>query len=173
MSFDVGAALYGVDLLRVREARSWKKPTRRRLAPSGSAEAIGFRGGVVPLVDMRHLFGLEPFGASAHRDVIIVQAQLADGERTAGLVVDAVRGEVDVRGMERRDGPDIAGQSHLNVVDGIVNIDDASLLTLLDLPRLLSCGLGLTATMNVECPGCDAAPGVDCSSCLSSQSSPF
>jgi purine-binding chemotaxis protein CheW len=140
--------------------------------PSRPPDVIRFRGDIVPLVDLRRLFGLEPFGAHAPRAIIIARAHLADGERTVGLAVDAVIGEIDIRGKDRRDGPDLAGHSHLNVVDGIVTIDDATLLTLLDLPRLISGGLGLTATVTVECPGCDAAPGVDCSSCLSSQSSP-
>lgn len=173
LGFSVGAERYGIDLLRVQQIRSWRAQARPAHSPPKPPEVIRFRGDVVPLVDLRRLFGLAPAGPHAPREFIVTQVHLAAGEQTVGLVVDAVDGEIDVRGRDRRDGPDLAGNAHLNVVDAIVTNDDSTVLTLLDLPRLVSCGLGLTATVNVVCPGCDAAPGVDCSSCLSAQHSPF
>ena len=60
LTFMLAGEEYGVDILRVQEIKGWDKVTRIPHSPDYVLGVINLRGAVVPIVDLRRRFGLEP-----------------------------------------------------------------------------------------------------------------
>ncbi len=102
------------------------------LDPRSVSEADGttsmiFRGGVVPLVNLRALVGLEQVSA-AHRPVIMLRF----GDRRSGLVVDRIAGqrEIVVKAFA-------APRGTLPVFSGATILGDGRVVLILDAVRLV------------------------------------
>src|SRR4051794_27772643 len=86
ISFRVGSQEFCVDIMDVREIRGWTLATPLPHSPDFVRGVINLRGAVLPIVDLSARLGLGITETTA-RSVIIVTRM---GERTVGLLVDAV-----------------------------------------------------------------------------------
>lgn len=84
--FRLAEEWYGLDIGVVQEIIAWQPVTRVPRAPADVEGIINLRGHIIPVVDLRRRFGLEP--AAPGREARIVVAEL--GERVVGLRVDGV-----------------------------------------------------------------------------------
>ena len=98
VEFEIGEVRYGADIMRVREIVN---PRRVIPVPSAPSYVIGVadhRATVVPVVDLRQRFGLEPEPSERAKWVIVDTR----GMDTA-LLVDKVSGVTPVSRSDRRD----------------------------------------------------------------------
>ena len=86
VSFRLAGQDYGIDNLKVQEIRGYETPTRLANVPAFIKGVLNLRGVIVPIIDLRLRFKLEPGEPGV---VIILKA----AARVVGVVVDAV-GEV-------------------------------------------------------------------------------
>ena len=86
LTFCLGDETYGIDILKVREIRSYEKPTRIADAPPFIRGVINLRGVIVPIVDLRVKLGCE----RAEIDAFTVAIVLDVKGRVVGAVVDSV-----------------------------------------------------------------------------------
>jgi purine-binding chemotaxis protein CheW len=86
LSFRLGGEAYGIDILKVQEIRSCESATHLVQAPRVVKGVVNLRGVIVPLVDLRLHFGLDP-AADTELTVVIV---LTVAQGVVGIVVDAV-----------------------------------------------------------------------------------
>jgi purine-binding chemotaxis protein CheW len=96
LSFILAGEQYGVDVVRVQELKGWDSVTRVPSTPPYVLGVINLRGAIVPVIDLRirlHL-GQAPYGASTV--IVVVRVPGARGERTVGLVVDAMNSVHDI-----------------------------------------------------------------------------
>ncbi len=94
LTFQVGGAEYGVEILRVKEILEYQRPTPMPQAPPTVRGLINLRGAVVPVVDLAVKLGL-PQQVPTRRSCIVI----VEGEREVGLVglaVDAVNQVIDL-----------------------------------------------------------------------------
>ena len=66
ITFTLGAGEYGVDIMAVREIKGWSETTAIPNAPRFINGVINLRGIIVPIMDLRARFGMEP--SHAHAD---------------------------------------------------------------------------------------------------------
>lgn len=140
LTFILAGEEYGVDILRVQEIRSWQEPTRIPNMPDFILGVINLRGNVVPIVDLRRRFALENVEFDATTVVIVVKISHKNGERTIGLVVDAV---TDVNMISQDDiqtAPDFGKVVSTDFVKGLANIKDRMVI-LLEIDSLINVGL--------------------------------
>ena len=91
LSFKLGGEEYGVDILKVQEIKGWEGATPIPNMPSYILGVINLRGTVVPIINLRAFFEMEPLQFTKTTVVIVVRVVDEEkGERTMGLVVDAV-----------------------------------------------------------------------------------
>src|ERR1700744_2747257 len=90
LTFVCGGEEYGVEILRVQEIKGWEHVTRVPYAPSYVLGVMNLRGMIVPVIDLRARLNLEKKSFDASTVVIVVRVQSARGEKTVGIVVDAV-----------------------------------------------------------------------------------
>lgn len=101
LTFKCGGQGYAVDIMSVREIRSWSQPTPLPHAPPFMRGMVNLRGSVLPVMDLAQRMG-RPATTDDPRNVIIVIQQ---GKRFHGLLVDAVSDIVHPRKDQLQDVP--------------------------------------------------------------------
>lgn len=92
VTFAVAEQRYGLNILEVREIRIWSGVTALPNAPEHVRGVINLRGAIIPVIDMRALFGLGQTVPTSTHVVVIVAAH--DG--LTGLLVDSVSDIVSI-----------------------------------------------------------------------------
>ncbi|MCC2607801.1 chemotaxis protein CheW [Planctobacterium marinum] len=90
LSFKLAGLDYAVDILRVQEIRVWQASTRIPYSPAYVNGLINLRGAIVPIVDLRLRLGLDYRDYDAETVTLIMDVVLNEGNKTIGIVVDAI-----------------------------------------------------------------------------------
>src|SRR5215470_16582614 len=96
LTFKLAGEEYGVGILTVQEIRGWSAVTAIPHSPPWVLGVIDLRGVVVPVIDLRRRFELEPATFGPSTVVIVIRVSSGGEERTVGLVVDAVSEVYDI-----------------------------------------------------------------------------
>ncbi len=80
----------------VQEIRGWSPVTCIPQSPPHVLGVLNLRGAVVPVIDLRRLFGLEAAAVSPTTVIIVLSLATATGKRECGVVVDSVADVVDL-----------------------------------------------------------------------------
>lgn len=141
LAFKLGAEEYGIDILRVQEIRSYEAPTRFANSPAFIKGVINLRDVVMPIIDMRIKFKLEPVNYDACTVVIVLNI----GQQMVGMVVDGVSDVVTFTTEQLRPVPGFSSSidsEHLLAIGTMQN----RMLILLDIEKILAPALmGLVA----------------------------
>ncbi|WP_084268124.1 chemotaxis protein CheW [Azohydromonas lata] len=133
LAFKLGGEEYGIDILRVREIRSYEAPTRIANAPDFVMGVINLRGVIVPVVDMRVKLGL----ASPRYDEFTVVIVLSIGNRVVGMVVDSVCDVITLGAAQMLPVPDFNAHVSAEHLMAIGSLDERMLI-LVDIERLMT-----------------------------------
>ncbi len=131
VSFKVDESEYGIDIMAVREIQGWVNVTTLPNTPEYVRGVLNLRGVIVPLFDLRCRFGNGLTDATALHVVIIV----AVGERTMGLLVDAVSDILTINSEEILPVPEIESRGDQRFLDGLITVQDR-MVALLEIDRL-------------------------------------
>ncbi|HHL4080908.1 TPA: chemotaxis protein CheW [Burkholderia sola] len=136
VAFVLGGDEYGIDIQSVREIRPYVEPTPAADAPPFVKGTINLRGLVMPIVDLRMTFSLDPIGDTVPTAIIVLDG----AEQAIGLIVDSVSDVVDIDRSARRPAPEVGTAMQTEFVTGLAvheGDDGKQLLTLLDIDRLM------------------------------------
>ncbi len=136
LSFFLDGEEYGVDILRVQEIKCWENATEIPNAPEYIKGVINLRGTIVPIVDLRLRFGLEPVEYTKTTVVIVLKVISAERERTVGFVVDAVSEVYNIENGLLQPPPEMGDSLDLDFVKGLTAINN-NMVVLLDVDRLI------------------------------------
>lgn len=128
---------YGIDILTVREIRSWEDITVLPNAPQFVKGVINLRGTIVPLIDLRLRFGLPSIEYGALTVVIIVKVAFEKGSKVMGVVVDAVSDVYSIAEHETKAVPHLSQLNDSEYVAGLVNVND-KMIALIDLQKTMN-----------------------------------
>ena len=122
-TFAVGADLYAMDIMRIREIVRPMPVTPVPKAPAGMVGVMDLRGQVLPLFDLRLRFDLGPRAEAdlVHVRYLIIQL---DG-RTLGLVVEQVHDVVNLTRAQLRVGPGVMAGEAAQVFLGVAPVSTA------------------------------------------------
>jgi purine-binding chemotaxis protein CheW len=148
LTFQLAGEEYGVDILRVQEIKGWERATRIPHAPHYVLGVINLRGAIVPIIELRRRFSLESVEFGPTTVVIVVKVAGERGERTVGMVVDAVCEVYNVAATDVNPPPEVGSSVDTAFVRGLAAVED-KMLILLDIDRLINAsvldGLGAAA----------------------------
>jgi purine-binding chemotaxis protein CheW len=137
MTFRLAREEYGLEILKVRELIGLMEITRVPKAPPHVRGVINLRGKVIPVVDLRLKFGMDPTDPTSQTVIIVVQLSAENGGLTMGILVDEV---LEVRAITAEDiepPPNLQGEVTTNFVRGVGKADKR-VIFLLDIDRVLS-----------------------------------
>ena len=131
---------YGVDIMKVQEIRGWDGATAIPNTPDYVLGVSNLRGMVVPIIDLRQRFQLPNAEFNSTTVVVIVKVASESGERTVGLVVDAVSEVYNLPEEVIGDTPDLGGAINTAFVKGLATMDE-KMIILLDIDHLVNTGV--------------------------------
>lgn len=137
ITFRSGDQEFGADIMAIREIRGWTETTPLPHAPDYVRGVINLRGVVLPVVDLKTRLGLGITETNTKDVIVVVQA----GERTAGLLVDAVSDILTVTCAEIQPTPELARDRGAAFVEGIAVLSER-MVTILSMDRLISSLIG-------------------------------
>ena len=136
LTFMLAGEEYGVAILKVQEIKGWDRVTRIPHTPDYVLGVINLRGAVVPILDLRRRLGLGNVEFGPTTVVIVVRVDNGSGERTVGMVVDAVSEVYNVAAAETKPPPDVCGNVNTVFVKALATVQNRMLI-LLDMERLI------------------------------------
>ena len=136
LTFRIANSFYGLDILRVREIRGWSQPREIPNVPRYIKGVMDFRGGIVPIIDLRVRFGQSLAEYDRETVVILVSVEQEGRSAIMGIVVDRVADVMDVAPADIKARPDLGDQLDTRYLPGIVKRDDHMVL-LVDVDKLL------------------------------------
>ena len=137
LTFVCGGEEYGLEILRVQEIKGWDHVTRVPYAPAYVLGVMNLRGVIVPVVDLRTRLNLEKRNFDASTVVIVVRVRSSRGEKTVGIVVDAVSEVYSVPADAIKPVPELGSNADGSCVRGIATVD-GKMVMLLDIDSLLA-----------------------------------
>ncbi len=137
ITFLVDTEEYGVDALRVQEIIRYLKPVKVPNAPASIQGVINFRGEVIPVVDIRKTFGLNPLEIDQYTVIVILETE----GKIFGIVVDRILDMVDIP-LSKIDDSSV-GSSQLNrkYLKAMVKFD-SRLILILNLDKIITFDMG-------------------------------
>jgi purine-binding chemotaxis protein CheW len=133
ITFTIGEELYGVDILKIQELIGFSNVTQVPNLPEYILGVINLRGNVIPVIDLRIKFGMEPKEYNKFNVIIVLNV---DG-RYIGLVVDSVHDVVSLSDDKIGETPSFTTQIDTTFIKNISHID-GKLVVILDTNKILS-----------------------------------
>jgi purine-binding chemotaxis protein CheW len=137
LTFVCGGEEYGVEILRVQEIKGWDHVTRVPYAPAYVLGVMNLRGMIVPVIDLRTRLKLEKRNFDASTVVIVVRVRSSRGEKTVGIVVDAVSEVYSIVADAIQPVPELGSIADGSCVRGIATVD-GKMVMLLDIDSLVA-----------------------------------
>lgn len=125
-TFHVADLFLGLDVASVQEVLRGQEVTRLPLASSSVRGIINLRGRIVPAVDLRRCFDLEPAPPGLEAATIVVRAT----ETAVSLLVDDVGDVIAVSEEAFARTPETMRQSARELLHGVFSLEDRLLLEL-------------------------------------------
>ena len=132
ISFRVGEQEYCVDIMAVREIRGWSPATTLPQSPGYVRGVINLRGAVLPIMDLACRLGMPVIEPTVRSVFIVVKA----GDRTVGLLVDAVSDILSINDDMIQPTPDVACDAVRSFVRGIISVE-GRMISEISLDRIL------------------------------------
>lgn len=138
LSFFLGNEEYGVEILRVREIIGLIDITPLPQMPSYVKGVINLRGKIIPVIELRAKFALDPKEYTEETCVIVVEVTEEDDERFhMGVIVDNVSEVIDIPRSNIDPAPKFGGAMNTSYILGMGKVKD-KVLTLLDIDKVMS-----------------------------------
>lgn len=119
LSFRVEDQEYSVDIMSVREIRSWTKATSIPHAPDYVRGVINLRGTVLPVVDLALRLGIRSQEPNERSVIIVVDI----GGRAVGLRVDAVSDILSVPSDALQPPPDLMSEEAADFIRALTIVE--------------------------------------------------
>jgi purine-binding chemotaxis protein CheW len=140
VSFKLGPEHYGADINLIHELKGWDTITRIPYTPKYLLGVLNLRGAIVPVIDLRIRFGLDRVPYDPSTVVVVVRVPSERGERTAGVVVDAVSEVLHVPAADVKPAPALTGAVEQSFINGIAQVGER-LVMLLDIGMLVNASI--------------------------------
>lgn len=131
VTFGIGSEEFAVDILAVQEINRMMPLTRVPQSPVSVEGVINLRGKIIPVIDLRKRFDMEPAKNSDQSRIVVVEVH----SRVLGFIVDRVSEVLRISSKIVEPAPAMVCSVDSDFVSGVAKLEDR-LLILLDLPKL-------------------------------------
>ncbi|MEM5471514.1 chemotaxis protein CheW [Hoeflea sp. AS60] len=120
IAFNLGDQEFCIEVISVREIRSWTPATILPHSPPHVCGVINLRGVVLPVMDLSVRLGMAPAEPSQGHVIIVTQI----GSQIVGLLVDAVSDILAVPASDIHSAPDVSKNMDPELIRGMLPMDD-------------------------------------------------
>lgn len=137
LTFVLDSEEYGIGILEIREIIGMMPVTPVPQAPDCVKGVINLRGKVIPVIDLRLKFGMEPIDYTERTCIIVVEIEGQAEKVLIGTVVDSVSEVLNINGGDIEDTPTFGANLKTDYILGMAKTDD-NIKILIDIHRVLS-----------------------------------
>jgi len=137
LTFYMAHEKYGLEILKVREIIGMMDVTAVPTTPAYVRGVINLRGRVIPVIDLRLKFGIEPKEDAQRTCIIVVHLAQNSQTLTMGVIVDEVSEVIHIDQSQMEPPPSFGGNIRTDFILGMGKVD-RKVMTLLDIDRVLS-----------------------------------
>ena len=138
LTFELDAEEYGLEILKVKEIIGIMNITSVPQTPDYVKGVINLRGKVIPVIDLRLKFIMEPLEYSERTCIIIVDIAGTSGKKVmVGIVVDSVSEVLNIKGDEIEDAPSFGSKLNTEYIMGMAKVK-GGVKILLDIDQVLN-----------------------------------
>lgn len=132
-TFMIGEAIYGVDILKVRDIIGITDITPVPKSPHFVKGVINLRGNIVPVVDLRLKFRMKEREYNGTTVIIVVEVK----GRVIGMIVDSVSDVIDIKVESIHESPHYSANIREDFINSVGKKDD-KLIIILDVDKILN-----------------------------------
>ena len=133
LTFSLGSDVYGIEILKVQEIRSYEQATKIANTPDFIKGVINLRGSIVPIVDLRMRFKLSSVEYNDFTVVIVLNLN----KRIIGIVVDGVSDVLALHDAQISPVPDLVASIDTKYLLGLATVEQ-QMLILLNIEQLMT-----------------------------------
>jgi len=137
LTFALAGEEYGISILKVKEIIGMMGITAVPQTPDFVKGVVNLRGKVIPVVDLRLKFGMEPMPYTERTCIVVVEISGPNGPIMMGIVVDTVSEVLNIKSNEIEDTPTFGIRLNTDYILGMAKINNAVKI-LLDINRVLT-----------------------------------
>jgi len=137
LTFTLGDEEYGVEILKVREIIGLLDITPVPHTPEFIKGVINLRGKVIPVIDLRLKFGLEPKEYDERTCIIVVEVSTEAGPVMMGIVVDSVSEVLNILSTDIEPPPKFGTYVDTKIILGMAKAK-GKVKILLDIDKVLT-----------------------------------
>ena len=137
LTFMLDNEVFAVDIAKVREVLELINITKVPRTPDFMRGVINLRGSVVPVVDMRLKFGMNPTAKTVNTCIIIVEIVHDDEITVMGALADSVREVMELEPDQIEPPPKIGTRLRSDFLRGMGKYDDRFIM-ILEIDRIFS-----------------------------------
>lgn len=137
LTFKLDDEFFGVDVKKVIEILEVPDITSIPLSPDYMAGIINLRGKVLPLIDTKIKFGLEPVEFNVETCIVVIEIEVEGETLQIGTLVDSVQEVLEIPQAEVQPSPSIEAKYKLEFIRGMIRKDD-DFIMLLNLDEVFS-----------------------------------
>lgn len=137
LTFALTNEAYGISILKVKEIIQMMSVTAVPRTPPYVKGVINLRGKVIPVVDLRLRFGIEPSDYTERTCIIVVEISGKAGNVVVGIVVDAVSEVLNIKNEIIEDTPAFGTELNTDYILGMAKME-GGVKILLDIDRVLN-----------------------------------
>jgi len=136
LTFVLGQEEYGLEILKVREINGYMAITAVPQMPDYVKGVINLRGQVIPVIDIRTLFGMDPKDVTEETCIIVVEISHSKRTFNTGVIVDKVSEVLDINGADIEEAPQFGSMVDTEFILGMGKVNN-TVKILLDIDKVL------------------------------------
>jgi purine-binding chemotaxis protein CheW len=136
LTFSLANEEYGIGILKIKEIIGMMPITTVPQTPDFVKGVINLRGKVIPVLDLRRRFGMEPMVYTERTCIIVVEIAGTAGNVMIGVVVDSVSEVLSIKGDVIEETPTFGTKLNTDYILGMAKIGKGVKI-LLDIDRVL------------------------------------
>ena len=136
LTFALALEEYGLEILKVREIIGYTSITAVPQMPSHVKGVINLRGQVIPVIDLRVKFGMDPADVTDQTCIIVVEISRDSRTFSTGIVVDQVQEVLDISAQNIENAPQFGADARTDFILGMGKVEKRVKI-LLDIDKVL------------------------------------
>ncbi len=137
LTFSLAGEEYGIGILKVKEIIGMMPITHVPQTPDYVKGVVNLRGKVIPVVDLRLKFGIEPIDYTERTCIIVVEIIHVNKTISMGIVVDSVSEVLNIKNGDIEDTPSFGTKLKTEFILGMAKMG-SNVKILLDIDLVLA-----------------------------------
>jgi len=130
LTFSLGEENFALDVAHVEKILEYQQVTKVPKAPAFMLGVFNLRGEVIPLVDTRIKFGMEPMQVTSATCVLVLTIKVEGENIKLGALVDSVKEVLKYEKSDIKPLPSVGKQNKTEFIHGVLHVNDKFIMLL-------------------------------------------